>query len=274
VEYAYLLVRKVKSRLPKILHELYTINRPTIHLLRIKKEKEMESDNKTVINSRVKLAIKITIRVLMFLIFSGLLLFLPAGSLKFWQVWIYYITIFIPLLFTILYYLKNDLEFVKQRSGRKEKEKEQKPLQILFVFIFLIGFLIPGFDYRFHWSNIPIFIVILANIFVLLGYLVIIVTMKENRFASSIIETSKDQKVIDTGPYKIVRHPMYSGGLIFILFTPIALGSYWALIPFLVGISAWLVLRIINEEKYLINNLPGYKEYCQKTKYRLILFIW
>jgi protein-S-isoprenylcysteine O-methyltransferase Ste14 len=234
----------------------------------------MESDNKTVINSRVKLAIKITIRVLMFLIFSGLLLFLPAGSLKFWQVWIYYITIFIPLLFTILYYLKNDLEFVKQRSGRKEKEKEQKPLQILFVFIFLIGFLIPGFDYRFHWSNIPIFIVILANLFVLLGYLVIIVTMKENKFASSIIETSKDQKVIDTGPYKIVRHPMYSGGLIFILFTPIALGSYWALIPFLVGISAWLVLRIINEEKYLINNLPGYKEYCQKTKYRLILFIW
>jgi protein-S-isoprenylcysteine O-methyltransferase Ste14 len=234
----------------------------------------MRHDKKLLINSRIQLAIKITIRILMFLIFSGLLLFSPAGSLKFWQVWVYYITILIPLLFTVLYYLKNDPEFLKQRSGRKEKEKEQIPLQILFVFIFLIGFLISGFDFRFHWSNIPIFIIILSNLFVLLGYLVIIVTMKANRFASSIIETIEDQKVIDTGPYKIVRHPMYSGGLIFILFTPIALGSYWALIPFLVGISAWLVLRIINEEKYLINNLLGYKEYCKKTKYRLIPFIW
>jgi len=234
----------------------------------------MRHNKKLLINSRIPLVIKITIRVLMFLIFSGLLLFLPAGSFKFWQVWVYYITILIPLLFTFLYYLKNDPEFLKQRSGRKEKEKEQKPLQILFVFIFLIGFLISGFDFRFHWSNLPIFMVILSNLFVLLGYLVIMVTMKANRFASSIIETSKDQKVIETGPYKIVRHPMYSGGLIFILFTPIALGSYWALIPFLVGISAWLVLRIINEEKYLINNLSGYKEYCQKTKYRLIPFIW
>ena len=98
--------------------------------------------------------------------------------------------------------------------------------------------------------------------------------MKENRYASAIIETSKDQRVIDTGPYKIVRHPMYAGRIIFMLFTPIALGSYWALIPFLIGVPIGFVLRIVNEEKYLRDNLPGYKEYCQKTPYRLIPFVW
>lgn len=225
-------------------------------------------------NSRIKLIMTTFIRILIFLILTGLMFFLPAGSFKYWQAWVFYITILIPFLLTFFYYLKNDPELLKRRSERNEKEKEQKPLQTLFVVMFLIGFLIPGFDYRFHWSEIPIFIVVLSDAFVLSGYLIIILTLKENRFASAIIETSKDQKVIETGPYKIVRHPMYLGGMIFMLFTPIALGSYWALIPFLFGMPLWCVLRISSEERFLINNLPGYKGYCQNTKYRLIPFIW
>jgi len=114
---------------------------------------------------------------------------------------------------------------------------------------------------------------IVLNAFVFFGYLSVVRVMEKNRYASAIIEISKEQKLIDTGPYKIVRHPMYTGGMILLLFTPLALGSYWALIPFFILTVVPLILRIINEEKLLIINLPGYSEYCQKTKYRLIPYI-
>jgi protein-S-isoprenylcysteine O-methyltransferase Ste14 len=117
-------------------------------------------------------------------------------------------------------------------------------------------------------------VVLLSDLFVLAGYLIFVRVMKENSYASSIIETNRDQKVIDTGPYKIVRHPMYAGILIMSIFTPVALGSYWALIPFLVGTPAVLVMRIKDEEKFLTADLPGYREYHRKTKYRLIPFLW
>jgi protein-S-isoprenylcysteine O-methyltransferase Ste14 len=109
---------------------------------------------------------------------------------------------------------------------------------------------------------------------VILGYLFIARLMEENRYASAIVEINKEQKVIETGPYKIVRHPMYTGGLIFLLFTPLASGSFWTLIPFSVFTIVPIVLRIVNEEKFLVANLPGYSEYCHMTKYRLIPLIW
>ena len=216
---------------------------------------------------------KIIIRFAMLPIFLGILLFLPAGSIKFWEAWFYCIVLTAPMLFAVIYFLKKDPELLERRIKMKEKEKEQKAIIMLSSVIFLVGFIIPGLDYRFHWSEVPTFLVIAADAFVLLGYLVFLLVLKENSYASRIIEVDKEQKVISSGPYTIVRHPMYLGIMLIFLSTPIALGSFWALIPFIL-LPILLVFRILNEEKILLKELAGYKEYCQKTHYRLIPYIW
>ena len=226
-------------------------------------------------HNRKMLALKIIFRVLFIFIILGLLFFFTAGSIHFWEAWVYCLTLLIPASFVLTGLLINDPDLLERRVlKRKEKEKEQKSIQKVFSLLFLIGIVIPGFDYRYNWSDVHIYLVIAADLMVLFGYLVLARVLKENRFASAIIETSREQKVIETGPYRIVRHPMYSGGILMFLFTPIALGSYWALIPFLIGTIIGIVFRIKGEEKYLMANLPGYREYCKKTKYRLIPFIW
>ena len=203
----------------------------------------------------------------------GLFFFLPAGSLKYWAAWLYISIIFIPMIFVLIYFLRHDPSLLENRMKYKEKEAAQKKIISLSAIVYLIGFLIPGFDYRYNWSNIQNYIILIANFFVLLGYIFVFIVFKENSFASRIIEVKKNQKVISTGPYKIVRHPMYLGVLIMFMATPIALGSYYALIPFLT-IPIVLVLRILNEEKLLLKELKGYKEYIKKTKYRLFPGIW
>jgi len=216
---------------------------------------------------------KIIIRLAMFLIFLGIFLFLPAGSFKFWEAWIYCMILLLPMTFVVIYFLKRAPELLERRLKLKEKEKEQKVIIRLSTAIFLIGFIIPGLDYRFNWSEVPVYFVIVADVFVLLGYLIVFLALKENMYASHIIEVDKDQKVISTGPYAMVRHPMYSGSILIYLSTPIALGSFWALIPFLL-LPILIVFRILNEEKILLKELPGYNEYCQKTRYRLIPYVW
>lgn len=207
------------------------------------------------------------------LLVVGLVLFLPAWTLDYWEAWAYIGVIFIPAFFVILYFVISDPEFIVRRLQFKEKEAQQKKIIGLSYIFFLIGFLLPGFDHRFGWSNIPIGLVIAADVLVFLGYMVVIMVFRENRYASRIIEVEKGQMVISTGPYSIIRHPMYLGTLIMFIATPIALGSYWAFIPFLI-VPIVLVLRILNEEEVLLRDLPGYKEYCQKTRYRLIPYIW
>ena len=216
---------------------------------------------------------KIAIRFSLIQLFLGLIILLPAWTLKFWQAYTYLVVLVVPMIFALLYFLKKDPKFLERRTRVKEKEKQQKLLSILSTAIFLAGFIIPGLDHRFAWSDVPTYIVITADIMVLLGYLIILFVFKQNSYASLIIEVNENQKVISTGLYGVVRHPMYLGVLIMFLPTPIALGSYWALIPFAV-LPVLLILRILNEEKVLSNNLQGYKEYCQKTKFRLIPFIW
>ena len=216
---------------------------------------------------------KIAIRFSLIPLFLGLIIFLPAGTLIFWQAYTYFAILVIPMISVIFYFLKKDPKFLERRTRAKEKEKQQNLLSIFSTAIFLAGFIITGLDHRFAWSNVPVYIVITADIIVLLGYLIILFVFKQNSYASRIVEVSKNQKVISTGLYRIVRHPMYLGILIMFLPTPIALGSYWALIPLSV-LPVILILRILNEEKVLSNNLEGYYEYCQKTRFRLIPFIW
>jgi protein-S-isoprenylcysteine O-methyltransferase Ste14 len=203
----------------------------------------------------------------------GLLILVPAGTFNFWQVYVYLAVLVIPMIFVLFYFLKNDPLFLERRTRAKEKEKAQKIIQIVFSVIFISGFVIPGLDKRFGWSDIPINFVLITDIIILLGYLLIFFVFRQNSYASRVVEVDKSQKVITTGLYSIVRHPMYLGVLIMYIPTPVALGSYWGLIP-MAAIPLAIVFRILNEEKVLSNDLPGYKEYCQKTRYRLIPLIW
>jgi protein-S-isoprenylcysteine O-methyltransferase Ste14 len=155
----------------------------------------------------------------------------------------------------------------------REKEAVQRKIVSLTYLYFLTAFILPGLDVRFGWSNVPPFVSIIANAFFFAGYMVFFWVLVTNSFVSRVVEVESGQKVISSGPYALVRHPMYSGVIIMYLASPVALGSYWALIP-AVLIVPLLVARIYNEEQVLQNDLPGYVEYLQKVKYRLLPGIW
>jgi len=203
----------------------------------------------------------------------GILIFLPARTFNYWQLYVYGVILVLPMVIGFSYFLKNDPQLMERRSRPKEKEKAQVFIQTAFAILIISGYVISGLDKHNAWSNIPFHIVLIADLFLLLGYTIIFLVFKQNSFASNIVEVDSNQKVISTGLYKWVRHPMYVGLILLIIPTPIALGSYWALIP-VVAIPFTLVLRILNEENVLRKQLPGYSEYCQKTKFRLIPFIW
>jgi len=227
----------------------------------------MDNDYKFAIKTGFKIVFMITLLLLLFI--------LTAGSFRYWEAWFYCVLLFLMMFSSFIYFFKKDIEFLKSRVlKRKEEDETQKPLQNIFFIFFVIGFIIPGLDYRFDLSDVPFYLVLIADLFVVFGFLLIFRVSKENSYASAIIEVSKNQKVISTGPYKIVRHPMYVGDIILLLFTPIALSSFWASIPFLICTPLFFVLRIKGEEEYLKKNLPGYNEYCRKTRYRLIPYIW
>lgn len=220
-----------------------------------------------------KLKKKVFLLFILGIIVVGLMLFLPAGTLKYWQAWVFMCILFIPTFFVMFYFLKNDPGLLERRIKFKEKEVQQKTIIKIADLLFFIGFLVPGFDYRFGWSNVPTFLVILSDIIIFLGYLIVFFVFKENSYASRIIEVDKKQKVITTGPYSIIRHPMYAGIMLMIIFMPLALGSYWALI-FFIPVIVLIIVRTLNEEKVLSGNLKGYKEYMKKVKYRIIPYIW
>jgi len=206
-------------------------------------------------------------------IILGSMFFLPAWTFKYWQAWVYMLILVVPMFFIVRYLYKNDPELLKRRLRMKERQKTQRLIQIVMGPFFLLAFIIPGFDYRWHWSTVPLIVVIISEVLVLLSYLFIGLVFKTNSYASRIVEVEKDQKVITTGPYAIVRHPMYLGVLIMYVFSPLALGSYWALIPMSLIVPI-LFVRIKEEENELLQNLPGYKEYLAKTRYRLLPGVW
>lgn len=203
----------------------------------------------------------------------GLIFFIPAGTLDYWEAWVYCTVLFVPFLFVLFYLLRKEPELLVRRIRLNEKESAQRRIIGASGVIFFIGFLIPGLDHRYGWSAIPAGAVLGADVLVILGYALVFLVFKENPFASRVVEVEPDQKVISTGPYALVRHPMYLGTSIMWLATPIALGSYWALPVFLI-LPLVLVYRIRNEEEVLLRELPGYREYTQKVRYRLIPGIW
>ena len=220
-----------------------------------------------------KLRKKIALLVPAVFLGLGLIFFVPAGTLDYWEAWVYCAVLLVPCVFVLTYLLRKDPELLARRIRLNEKEPAQRRIIRASSLIFFTGFLIPGLDHRFGWSDIPVEAVLAANVLVIVGYALVFLVFKENPFASRVVEVEPDQRVISTGPYALVRHPMYLGTSIMWLATPIALGSYWAL-PVFLFLPIVLVYRIMNEEEVLLRELPGYREYTQTVRYRLIPGIW
>jgi len=220
-----------------------------------------------------KLRKKIALLVPAVFLGLGLIFFVPAGTPDYWEAWVYCAVLLVPCVFVLTYLLRKDPELLARRIRLNEKEPAQRRIIRTSGLIFFTGFLIPGLDHRFGWSDIPVEAVLAANVLVIVGYALVFLVFKENPFASRVVEVEPDQRVISSGPYALVRHPMYLGTSIMWLATPIALGSYWAL-PVFLFLPIVLVYRIMNEEEVLLRELPGYREYTQKVKYRLIPGIW
>jgi protein-S-isoprenylcysteine O-methyltransferase Ste14 len=223
--------------------------------------------------SSTNLKSKLIVRLLLTSVVAAGMLFIPAGSLKFWQAWVYMAIICVPMLPATIYFYKHDPRLVERRMRMKEKVSEQKLIMKLANLIFVITFSLPGLDYRFGWSRVALWLTMISQAVVLGSYLMTYRVLKENSFASRIIEVEAGQRVISTGPYRIVRHPLYLGATLMLLFTPFALGSYWALLAF-GPLVALIVFRLLNEEKVLRRELPGYSEYCLRTRFRLVPFVW
>ena len=209
---------------------------------------------------------------------AGSVLFLPAGTLKFWEAWVCLAIVFIPTLIFCIYFYKHDPVMVERRFQRGERVKEQKVVMKLAGVICVVAPLVTGLDHRFGWTReltgaVPLWPRIMAQVMVLGSYLMTFWVTNVNRFASRTIQVEAGQKVISDGPYRFVRHPMYFGGLVFWLFTGLALGSYVAL-PFFALLIPVMVLRLLNEEKVLKQELPVYEAYCQKTRFRLVPHVW
>ena len=203
----------------------------------------------------------------------GLLIFLPAGTINFINGWIFMGVLFIPMLFAGIIMMIKNPTLLKSRLEAKEKEKSQNIIIKLSGLMFIVGFIIAGLDYRYKWVELPQWITYVSSIVLLLSYLMWAKVLRENTYLSRTIKVTETQKVVDTGLYGIIRHPMYTATIFLFLSMPMILGSLISLFIFLLY-PIIIVCRILNEEKYLAKNLKGYTEYMEKVKYRLIPFIW
>jgi len=201
---------------------------------------------------RKKILIKVLIRFSFIYLFLGLLIFLPAGTLKFLNGWLYIAGIFVPMVITLFYLLMHDPELLEKRIKMKEKENAQKIYIKLSLLLFVIAYIIPGLDYRFNWSNVPMWLVLVSLVIMIGGYIMFITVMLQNRYASRVIEIQDKQKLIDTGLYAIVCHPMYLSATILYFASTMVLGSYYTLIPMIL-LPFLLVFRIKNEELIFIS---------------------
>jgi protein-S-isoprenylcysteine O-methyltransferase Ste14 len=206
----------------------------------------------------------------------GVLLLAPAWTLGYWQAWVYLFVFGASSALITAYLWKKDPQLLQRRISAgpgAEREKSQKLIQLLASGVFIGAMIVPPLDHRFCWSAVPLPVVVVGDVLTALGFLIVFRVFKENTFTAATIEVAHGQRVISTGPYAIVRHPMYSGALVILVGTPLALGSWWGLLMFILMIFtiAW---RALDEERFLFKNLPGYAEYCQIVRYRLVPFVW
>ena len=201
------------------------------------------------------------------------LFFVPAGTLSYWEAWIYMGILFGSTLLIGGYLFLKDPELLERRMRTRETARPQQTIIAVFILLLLVLFLVPGIDHRYGWSQTPSALILLADAIILLGFLLFVLTIRENRFASRVIEVQEGQAVVSTGPYALVRHPMYLAMGLVLGFSPLALGSLWGLIPS-VFVPLLLAQRIAHEEQVLKVSLPGYEEYTQRVRFRMIPFIW
>jgi protein-S-isoprenylcysteine O-methyltransferase Ste14 len=219
------------------------------------------------------LAKKALIRTLGFSVFVGLLIIVTGGP-TYWQGWLYWIVFSLCSLVMALYFLRHDPALVERRlSATAEKEERQQLIRTVLSAVLILLLVLPGVDHRLGWSHVPGFVVVAADVVVVLGFAIIFWTFMANSHASAIIDVAPDQRLVSTGPYAIVRHPMYLGVALLLLATPFALGSVWAIFWAIVAIGV-LVWRLLEEERYLSQHLAGYDDYRRATPYRLVPFIW
>ncbi|HSB26667.1 MAG TPA: isoprenylcysteine carboxylmethyltransferase family protein [Pyrinomonadaceae bacterium] len=204
------------------------------------------------------------------------IIFPTAGTIHYWEAWTYVAIFFCSSLLTTVYLIKNDPDLLQRRmrgGPLAEKRAAQRVIMLLTSLAFLGLLVVPALDRRFGWSTVSTPIVLSGDLLVALGLYFIFRVYRENTYTSATIEVAANQKVIDTGPYSRVRHPMYASALLYLVGTPLALGSYWGLLPF-IALIPFLMWRLTDEEKMLARDLEGYEQYRQRVRYRLVPRIW
>jgi protein-S-isoprenylcysteine O-methyltransferase Ste14 len=206
----------------------------------------------------------------------ALLLFLAAWTLRYWQGWLFLIVFCSACAVTTLYFLRTDPKLVERRMAvgpAAETEPAQKRIMAITSVGFFLLMLVPALDFRWHWSSVPVWLVIAGDLGVAVSFYLIVLVLRQNSFAAATIRVEANQTLVTTGAYAIVRHPMYAAALPLFFFTPLALGSYWGLLV-AVAIVPALTWRLLDEENYLVRHLPGYAAYRERTRYRLIPWVW
>ena len=207
------------------------------------------------------------------LLMVGLLIFLPAGTLQYTYGWLFVGLLFVPMLIAGFVMLAKSPDFLKKRLDAKEKQATQKGVLGFAALMFIAGFVVAGLDYRFSWSEMPLWVTVTVSVLFLLAYILYAEVMRENAYLSRTIKVEEGQTVVDTGLYGIVRHPMYAVTILLFMMIPLVLGSWYALIAF-AFYPAIIVVRLKDEENLLTKELSGYEAYKKKVKYRLIPYIW
>ena len=221
----------------------------------------------------MKLAGKALILFLFGLLLVGGLLFLPAGTIQYFNGWLFLALLFVPIFVLGIVLLIKSPSLLEKRLNGKEKQATQKGVVALSGLLFFVGFVVAGLDFRFGWSHVPMWVVIVASVVLLISYGLYAEVMRENAYLSRTVEIQEGQTVVDTGLYGWVRHPMYAVTIWLFLSIPLVLGSWWSFLCFLPYVAV-IVLRIKNEEEVLEQGLSGYSDYKKRVKYRLFPFIW
>lgn len=222
---------------------------------------------------KIKLFIQAIIKFILGITIIGILIFAPAQTINYWNGWLLMGLLFIPMFIAGIIMIIKSPNLLEKRLNAKEKEKEQKKVILYSGLMFLSGFIIAGLNYRYNWIMIPNIVVIISSIIFILAYIIYAEVLRENEYLSRTIEVQENQKVIDTGLYGIVRHPMYGATILLFLTMPLILGSIISFVIFLIY-PFIISKRIKNEEEVLERELVGYTEYKNKVKYKMIPFIW